>query len=271
MERAVVRESTIRAHYEAVRRAITAMRDQIDQPLSLQSLARIGVASPYHFTRTFRRVTGLPPFQFLSALRLDAARQLLLHTRRKVIEICYDVGYSSLGTFTRTFTHAFGVSPRTFRTLAERDSRAITGPVGLTLRDRSRTTGPTLSGRITTAQGFNGIICVGIFPTPIPQSKPMACCIAAEDGSYRIHDVPQGRWFLFALGLPYPLAASDCVAPESALRGGGHALSIAGEDICGETDLVLRPALETDPPILLLLPNGIRKRKNKRNGSRAYA
>ena len=114
MDQAVVRESTTRLHHESVKRAITAMRCGIDQPLSLRSLARIGFASPYHFTRTFRSVTGLPPLHFLSALRLDVARTLLLHTRRKVIDICYDVGYSSVGTFTRRFTGCFGVSPQHF-------------------------------------------------------------------------------------------------------------------------------------------------------------
>ena len=90
MDQAVVRESTTRLHYESVKRAIAAMRMQMGQPLSLHSLAKIGFASPYHFTRTFRSVTGLPPLHFLSALRLDAARTLLLHTRSKVIDICYE-------------------------------------------------------------------------------------------------------------------------------------------------------------------------------------
>ena len=58
MDQAVVRESTTRLHYESVKRAIAAMRGQIGQPLSLRSLAKIGFASPYHFTRTFRSVTG---------------------------------------------------------------------------------------------------------------------------------------------------------------------------------------------------------------------
>ena len=64
MDPLVVRESTTRLHYESVQRAIAAMRRQMGQPLSLRSLARIGFASPYHFTRTFRSVTGLPPLAF---------------------------------------------------------------------------------------------------------------------------------------------------------------------------------------------------------------
>src|SRR5215469_10181696 len=114
----VVRDSTVRSHYESVGRVISTMRDQIDQPLSLGSMARIAFASRYHFSRTFRQVTGVSPAQFLYALRLERAKRLLMHTQRKVIDICYDVGYNSVGTFTRRFTDLLGVSPQAFRALA---------------------------------------------------------------------------------------------------------------------------------------------------------
>ena len=120
----VVRASTMRSHHESVDRVITAMRSRIDEPLSLQSMARIGFASRFHFNRTFRQITGIPPSQFLYALRLDAARRLLTETQRKIIDICYDVGYNSVGTFTRRFTDALGVSPSTFRELTQSPGQA---------------------------------------------------------------------------------------------------------------------------------------------------
>src|SRR2546421_7000845 len=79
----VVRDSTLRSHYESVERVIAAMRTRLDQPMSLRSMARIACASPYHFNRTFRQVTGVPPSQFLYAMRLDTARRLLMHTQKK--------------------------------------------------------------------------------------------------------------------------------------------------------------------------------------------
>src|SRR6476646_1809365 len=171
MDQIVVRESTTKLHYESVKRAIAAMRRQIGQPLSLRSLAKIGLASPYHFTRTFRSVTGLPPLHFLSALRLGAARGLLLHTRSKVIDICYDVGYSSVGTFTRRFTGSFGVSPRQFRALAQSQRHAIRHQQSLPASHARLTDGTGFSGHVTAPSGFKGIDCVGLFSVPIPQSK----------------------------------------------------------------------------------------------------
>ena len=87
-----MRDSTLQSHYESVERVITVMRNQLDQPMTLHQMARIGFASPYHFSRTFREVTGVPPVQFLYALRLDQAKRLLTETQKKVIDICYEVG-----------------------------------------------------------------------------------------------------------------------------------------------------------------------------------
>jgi AraC family transcriptional regulator len=259
MDQAVVRESTTRLHYESVKRAITAMRGQMGEPMSLRSLARIGFASPYHFTRTFRSVTGLPPLHFLSALRLDAARALLLHTRSKVIDICYDVGYSSVGTFTRRFTGSFGVSPLQFRAMAQSPRHAIRGQHGLPKLRTGHCKEPSFSGHVMMPGEFKGLVCVGLFATPIPQSRPLACAIAAPNGDYKMQDVPQGKSFLFALGLELPIQPHDCFCHDTALRAGGHSVSVCGESVCGDTDLSLRPPSQTDPPILLFLADLIQR------------
>jgi AraC family transcriptional regulator len=259
MDQAVVRESTTRLHHESVKRAITAMRCGIDQPLSLRSLARIGFASPYHFTRTFRSVTGLPPLHFLSALRLDVARTLLLHTRRKVIDICYDVGYSSVGTFTRRFTGCFGVSPQQFRALAQSTRHAIHDHHSMEQTRAGSLNGTSFSGRVMMPEGFRGIVCVGLFATAIPQSKPLACTVAASNGEYRMQNVPEGNLFLFALGLELPIQPQDYFCHDSALRAGGNSVCVNGESITGDTDLFLRPPLSTDAPILLFLTELLQK------------
>src|SRR5436305_8063067 len=270
MDQAVVRESTTRLHCESVHRAIAAMRGQMAQPLSLRSLAKIGVASPYPFTRTFRSVTGLPPLHFLSALRLDAARTLLLHTRSKVIDICYDVGYSSVGTFTRRFTGSFGVSPLQFRALAKSPRHAIRDHQSLPAPHARLAVGRGFSGHVMVPSGFKGIVCVGLFATPIPQSKPLACTIAAPNGDYHMQDAPQGKSFLFALGMELPIQARDCFCHDSVLRAGGQAIRISKNDVSGDTDLSLRAPLPTDPPILLFLADLMQKSKiGQRNHSSA--
>jgi AraC family transcriptional regulator len=267
MDPAVVRESTTRLHRESVKRAIAAMRCRIDQPLSLRSLARIGFASPYHFTRTFRSVTGLPPLHFLSALRLDVARTLLLHTHRKVIDICYDVGYSSVGTFTRRFTGSFGISPQQFRLMAQSTRHVVHARNGLPEPRTEFPLGPSFSGHVIMPSGFRGLVCVGLFATPIPQSNPLACTIAAPNGDFQLNDVPQGKSFLFALGLELPIQPHEYLCPNSALRAGARPVYVCGNIVSGDTDLLLRPPLQTDPPILLFLTELMQKIASERRSS----
>jgi AraC family transcriptional regulator len=249
----VVRDSTVRSHYELVERVIAAMRNNLDEPLSVRSMAKIAFASRHHFNRTFRQLTGVPPSQFLYALRLERAKRLLMHTQRKIIDICYDVGYNSVGTFTRRFTDLLGISPRAFRELAR--SHVEPMPADSTmLPDDNPRRGHQVSGYVNAPTEFHGLIFIGLFKTPIPQGSPVACAITTRPGPYEVSGAPEGEYYLFALGLEYPINAFDCFHYESALRGGGHRLRLLDTSIEGSTCLFLRKPSPFDPPILLALP-----------------
>jgi AraC family transcriptional regulator len=247
----VVRDSTLRSHCESVERVITAMRNQIDRPMTLQQMARIGFASPYHFNRTFRQITGVPPLQFLYALRLEAAKRLLTETQKKVIDICYEVGYNSVGSFTRRFADVLGVSPTHLRKLA----RSRGGPTGTRRESYSRRRerpGTCVSGSILAPESFRGRVAVGLFTTPIPQSRPVSCTMVKGGGPYVLEGVPEGEFYLFAVGLPGNGFA--CFDYAAALRAGGQPVRVSCNGIHGDTILPLRPPSPFDPPVLLVVP-----------------
>src|SRR5918998_5960293 len=114
------REDTIASHRRAVERVITSARERLCEPFSLRDMSRVAYLSAFHFNRVFHQITGLPPAKFISAMRLNEAKRLLLNTNLSITDICYEVGYNSLGTFTRRFTQRVGLGPREFRYLAER-------------------------------------------------------------------------------------------------------------------------------------------------------
>jgi len=109
---ASIAASTLAAHTSAIEQVIQIMHAHLHEPLSLDDLASAACLRPFHFNRVFRRLIGIPPGEFLSALRLQAARQLLLATSLSVTEICFEVGYSSIGSFTSRFTYMVGLPPR---------------------------------------------------------------------------------------------------------------------------------------------------------------
>lgn len=78
-------------------------------------MARIAHVSEAHFIRTFRTTFGETPHRYLQRRRVERAMSLLVETDRDVTDICYAVGFSSLGTFSRTFRQIVGESPTSFR------------------------------------------------------------------------------------------------------------------------------------------------------------
>lgn len=86
-----------------------------EQPRSMVEVARHAKFSPWHFIRVFQAVFGVTPHQFRMRARLDHARQLLVLRDYSVTEVCMEVGFSSLGSFSDLFTRRVGVSPSRYR------------------------------------------------------------------------------------------------------------------------------------------------------------
>ena len=71
--------------------------------------------SPYHFIRQFEAVFGVTPHQFRIQARLDLAKELLARGEHSVTDVCMEVGFSSLGSFSTLFTRRVGETPSTYR------------------------------------------------------------------------------------------------------------------------------------------------------------
>jgi AraC-like DNA-binding protein len=95
------------------------VRDRIDreyaQPLDVEALARGAHMSAGHFSRQFRRAYGESPYAYLMTRRIERAMALLRGGELSVTEICFEVGCSSLGTFSTRFSELVGVPPSTYR------------------------------------------------------------------------------------------------------------------------------------------------------------
>ena len=115
-----------RAVEEANRRLLRA-RDAMDrtyaQPLDIPELARIAIVSEAHFIRTFKGTFGETPHRYLQRRRVERSMFLLRETDRSITDICLDVGFGSLGTFSRTFREIVGESPRDYRVGANRQPK----------------------------------------------------------------------------------------------------------------------------------------------------
>ena len=252
------RASTLTSYSQAVEQVIGTMRGQLAEPLSLEEMGEIAYMSPFHFNRVFRSMVGIPPGEFLAALRLNAAKRLLLTTSLSVTDVCFDLGYTSLGTFTERFKHLIGLSPLQLRYLARDGAFASLQ----TLDARSRQTQRLivsrlgLSGVITTPGPFSGLIFAGLFPKPIPQHRPIACTTLAAPGPYQIALIPDGSYYLLSAALPRSQNALTYLLPENGVLVGvsDQPVLVRGGRASAPVDLRLRPLTPTDPPILGVFP-----------------
>lgn len=100
-------------------RHLLRAKDLVDaryrEPLDVPTLARAAHLSPAHFSREFRRVFGETPHQYLLTRRLERAAALLRSTDHPVADICFEVGLSSVGSFTTSFRRVYGVTPSAYR------------------------------------------------------------------------------------------------------------------------------------------------------------
>jgi AraC family transcriptional regulator len=240
-------------HIEVVERVIQMMKEQIHESLTLEDMADTACLSPFYFNRIFHQVVGIPPCEFLATLRLQAAKRLLLTTSLSVTDICFEVGYIGLGSFTTRFTQQVGVSPRQLRNLS-RNTQLLLPAVD----EREPLHLPTfhgLKGRIHTEDPFNGPIFVGLFPKPIPQGTPLRCTMLLAPGSFCLNSVPDGRYYLLTAAFPFFIEPQNyLLAPEGVLVGIQGPLTVYKGMASEPIDILLRPPCLTDPPIITAVP-----------------
>jgi AraC family transcriptional regulator len=258
------RADTVEAHHRAVERVIKAARERLCEPISLHDMSRVAYLSTFHFNRVFHQITGLPPNKFISAMRLDEAKRLLLNTHLSITDICFEVGYNSLSTFTRLFTQRVGLGPREFRYLAERITPASVESLCANYAEQT--------GRATLAasvEGFvdlskpdlskpgEGPIFVGLFPAHIPQSRPLGGALLTSPGAFRIGPVPDGVYHLLAAALPRLSDTLGYLLPDRSNLSVGAwngPVIVRHGRATGWFNISLRPMVLTDPPLLVSLP-----------------
>jgi transcriptional regulator GlxA family with amidase domain len=104
---------------EELNRRLLRARDAMDrayaEPLDVHAVAAVACLSEAHFIRRFRACFGETPHRYLQRRRVERAMFLLRETGRSVTDVCFDVGFLSLGTFSRTFRAIVGETPSSYR------------------------------------------------------------------------------------------------------------------------------------------------------------
>lgn len=245
----------------AVTRSVRRIREHIGDAHSLPNLAQSALLSPFHFHRVFRQLTGSTPARFVAASRMAEAKRLLAYTSMNVTDICMDVGYSSLGTFTTQFTRLVGVSPRRFRQLialfADQSFNDILAQLRPVLPEPTHV---QVTGSVTGGPGSNAMAVVGLFQSGIPQERPMACAILSVPGVAAFGHLMDGDYHPLAMSCHPSVTVVEAMVREDpdgcfVSASSGQVRISNGRSVSGTSfSALLRTRQPIDPPLVLALP-----------------
>ncbi|OEK00067.1 hypothetical protein BFP97_00410 [Roseivirga sp. 4D4] len=111
----IVKRSTKVELYKRLSIARDYIQAHFSEDVNLNELSRVACLSPYHFHRAFKHTFGITPKKFVTGLRIEKAKWLLLNRSYSVQSICNDVGFKDVSSFTRLFTSYTGQTPSVFR------------------------------------------------------------------------------------------------------------------------------------------------------------
>ncbi|WNQ11329.1 AraC family transcriptional regulator [Paenibacillus aurantius] len=246
--------------YSEIDEVIAYIHQNIYEPLPLSRLAAYAAYSPYHFTRIFKERTGLPPLYYVSALRLQKAKDLLLRTHLSIRDVGLEIGQQSLGTFTTRFTERVGMTPSDFRHSRHRAENSFQslrelrdwGPDGsLVSPSYAR-----ITGTVWSEAPFSGIVLIGLFAKPIPEGLPLyGTLISSARREFCLPNVRPGTYYLMATSVSWGMQAMDFLLPHNTLRTRSKEPLVVQPPIpVPYQEVKLYPPRPDDPPILISLP-----------------
>jgi transcriptional regulator GlxA family with amidase domain len=113
------------ANLAHLRRAKDLMDREYSKPLDVPAMAQTALMSPAHFSRQFKAAYGETPYSYLMTRRIERAMALLRRGDLSVTEVCFEVGCTSLGSFSSRFTEIVGVPPTEYRSQDHSDAAVV--------------------------------------------------------------------------------------------------------------------------------------------------
>ncbi len=190
---------------------VVALARSGDPALRVADLADQVGYSPFHFSRLFTARVGIGPGQYLTAVRIDRAKRLLLEGSAPVIDVATAIGFDSLSSFTRRFGAAVGVTPARLRQLADTVADHSPSPFRLTGEDpRSVEVTPELPTDLV--RHGDPSVWIGWYPHPAPIGLPRAGVLARSRELVTLPLCAGAPWLL-GFAVPAQAGVLDQLAP----------------------------------------------------------
>lgn len=236
-------------HPAVLRSVVAAMRAEATDGMSTLDAADHAGYSPYHFNRLFSASMRMSPGQYLTGMRIDAAKRLLLADADPVIDVATAVGFDSLSSFSRRFQAMVGIPPAAFRRLADTVAETTLRPFRLgDPRQATVLVRPWLPPGREPSTAVS--LWIGWYPRPAPIGLPAGGVLATSDEEIMLSLSPASPWLL-SFAVPSHAGAADQLVPTRPLVA-RHPLPIVAS---ATVDLYYQYASDVDLPLLTALPS----------------
>ncbi|SES99014.1 AraC-type DNA-binding protein [Oceanobacillus limi] len=236
-------------------KAIEYMKKNIDQEITSEELAGFVGYSAYHFNRIFKEVTGVPPRQYLTALRIEAGKQILVNSSSSILKALLHVGFRSIGSFSSKFKQLVGISPKKFQTTISELHQFVNKYDFPLESNADPNDSPYITCYLDVPSDFKGILFIGLFPRPIPDQHPIiGTALRYNETTCTFSNVPTGSYYVLAAALSKSMNPKNYFVLDNALRGKADQPIHVQENTYSSVRITLREPLPYDPPILVNLP-----------------
>lgn len=239
-----------------VTKAIQFMQKHKNDQITIEEVAKHAGYSTYHFTRLFKSTTGISPRHYLSAIRIEASKKELIK-RSSLVKALHSAGLSSQGSFSSRFKKYVGLSPKKFQSNMAFLSNLVDQYRNQALPSflAKSSVPPIINCKINTAQSFNGLIFIGLFPRPIPDQLPIiGTALNRGNRECIFSEIPSGTYYLLAAGIPWSLNPMRYFMLDQSPRGSFPSPLKVNEGTILDLTVELREPRPCDPPILINLP-----------------
>lgn len=253
-------------HARSISRAVRHMTTNLDQKHTLEELAGIAGCSIWHFDRVFHRVTNLTPMTYLSASRIEAAKRLLVTSDTRIIDICYEVGYNSLGSFGKRFTRMIGMSPRQVRAAPLTfDPVAFRGLFRSAIAMVPAQSGVEINVTGPPEAGDDFLVFAGLFNSDVPSLEPAACSLCEGFRTLTMRTPQPGNYTAYAVAIPFDADSEDMILQDCTLRGTGGGVALRAGTQPPRLTIDLHYPDLLGPPLLPILPLMLQKKMEARS------
>lgn len=256
---------------ETMSAILTYMKKHVSDEITIEEIAAHFGYSKYHFSREFKKLTGFSAADYLSSIKIEQAKQDFLKKQRTITDSSFDAGFSSLGTFSTTFTKKTGLSPREYKNQVESlyhltknyDDTSSTSYYAEKIQKEDTY---KLSVTIHYPKNYQASITfVGLFNSSIPNHKPVVGTALQKKIQHTFTHIPKGKYYLLACSIEKTLNPLRYFVLDDCLRGKVDHPLLFPKDSDKEIDIYLREPLPEDPPILIKLPKLLTETLKLRN------